>query len=192
MNGNIRKIIAVIVCVMLMAGTMSVATFAQNESETELSSMAIFGTELYVRADASAGLEQDVKVDLDVMGGNGTLYLPGKADPSRLCFSWDGNVTANRDGTTYENGKAPVAPAGESVTYSFGASSVTVKTIQGSSGVEPMFLNINEDLGTISAMNGDRDHETSCYGSVSVNGKNKFMSMKGRGNSTWDMPKVSA
>lgn len=190
MDQSLKKVLACVLCVVLMIGLMSVTAFAQVDSEAELSTMAgAADLGLFVRSDVSAGLEQDVKVDLDLLGGSGTLYLPGKADSSKLYFCWNNTDVATKDGVTYESGKAPVAPAGESVTYKVGASSITIKTIQGSSSVEPMFLNINEDLGTIADMNGDRDHETSCYGSVSVNGKSKFMSMKGRGNSTWEMPK---
>lgn len=190
MKQSLRRSLACVLCVVLMVGLMSVTAFAQVDSKTELSTMA-GATELglFVRADVRAGLEQDVKVDLDLLGGRGTLYLPGKADPSKLCFSWNNTDTAIRDGVTYESGKAPIAPAGESVTYKIGASSVTVKTILGSSSVEPMFLNINEELGTIAAMNGDSDHETSCFGQVTFIGKNNPISIKGRGNSTWLMGK---
>ena len=170
MDQSLKKVLACVLCVVLMIGLMSVTAFAQVDSEAELSTMAgAADLGLFVRSDVSAGLEQDVKVDLDLLGGSGTLYLPGKADSSKLYFCWNNTDVATKDGVTYESGKAPVAPAGESVTYKVGASSITIKTIQGSSSVEPMFLNINEDLGTIADMNGDRDHETSCYGSVSVN-----------------------
>lgn len=166
---------------------------AEEESETQTSKLSsIFKTELYVKANEDAGLEKDVKVDMDLLGGTGTLYLPGKADASELFLSWDdSSVTLKKSKTSYASGEAPAPAAGEKVTFTIKRGAVsallTIKTIQGSS--EPMFLEINEDLGTIDAMNSDSDHETICYGNVLVNGKDEVMSIKGRGNSTWEMPK---
>ena len=55
---------------------------------------------------------------LDLLKHLGTLYLPGKADVSRLCFSWDDPaVTVKADDEVYESGTAPVPAAGESRTY---------------------------------------------------------------------------
>ena len=57
--------------------------------------------------------------------------------------------------------------------------------MQGSEGVEGMFLTIDESLGTIAAMLGDQNHETICYGNLSLDNKSYDMSIKGRGNSSW-------
>lgn len=142
---------------------------------------------LTVCANEDAGLGGDVAVEFNKSGNNyaGTLYLPGSADTSKLFFSWSDGVTV----ADQESGAAPVAAAGQSVSYtvSFGGQTATftVTTMQGSVGVEGMFLTVDESRGTIAAMNGDLDHETSCYGSVVFGGKSYFMSMKGRGNTTW-------
>ena len=149
---------------------------------------------LYVAPNAEAGLTGKVVVKLDLLKHLGTLYLPGKAEVSRLCFSWDDPaVTVKADGTVYESGTAPVPAAGESRTYQIlkgkAVSLVTIKTVQGSAAVEPMFLELDESLGTIDAMNADDEHETKCFGKVLFDGNDNFVSIKGRGNSTWVFPK---
>ncbi len=151
---------------------------------------AVFKSDLIVAANDKAGLGGDVLVDF-VLGGAGKIYLPGKAVVEDLAISWaDPDLTLTKDDVTYESGEAPLAPAGESVTYKVQKGNVirliTLKTVQGSGDVEAMFLNIDESLGTIKAMNKDDEHETSCYGSVNYAGVDyPYFSMKGRGNSTW-------
>ena len=84
----------------------------------------------------------------------------------------------------------PVPAKGESVTCSVmasdGTADFTVKTMQGSAGVKGMFLDIDESLGTIADMNGNPEYETECFGSASYGGETNYISMKSRGNSTWD------
>ncbi|MDO4815654.1 MAG: CotH kinase family protein [Bacillota bacterium] len=151
----------------------------------------VFNSDMYVNANAEVGLEGKVTVAFDLVGCSGTLYLPGSADAGQLFFSWDDSgITVSKDGTVYESGTAPVAPAGECVTYKitkdYAFAYVTVKTVKGSADVASMFINLDESKGTIDAMNSDDDHETSCYGSVNFDGTEfPYMSMKGRGNSTW-------
>ena len=98
-------------------------------------------------------------------------------------------ITVSKNGVAYENGAAPVAPVNGSVTYKItkglAVAYVTVKTVQGSSDVEAMFFELDEGLGTISDMNGDETHETSCYGKMLFDGESNYISIKGRGNSTW-------
>ena len=154
----------------------------------------VFNSRLYVEKNEAAGLAGRVDVKLDLVGAAGTLYLPGKTDASQLCFAWeDTGITVSRDGVVYENGAAPVAPAGESVTYKitkgYAFAYLTVKTVKGSVGVEPMFLELDESQGTIEAMNADETHETKCVGNVIFDGETRAMTMKGRGNSTWGLPK---
>ena len=79
---------------------------------------SVWNAKLFVAPNADAGLTGRVAVKLDLLKLTGTLYLPGKADASALCFSWDDpNVTITKDDVSYASGTAPVAPAGESVTY---------------------------------------------------------------------------
>ena len=169
------------------------ADVAVQEAE-ESNVKSVFNSNLYVEANADAGLVSKVAVKFDAIGATGTLYLPGQADAAQLCFSWnDTGITVSKDGVAYESGTAPVAAAGGSVTYKitkgYAFAYVTVKTVQGSADVEAMFLELDESLGTIEAMNGDKIHETSCYGKVLFAGQNKPISIKGRGNSTWSAEK---
>lgn len=176
---------------------MQDAEEVQTESSTgkkESALKSVFRSELYIKANPDAGLDSDIKVDLDLGGGTGTLYLPGKVYVNALSYSWNNDdVVLMMGDTEFKSGEAPIAAPGEKVTYKvkngLAIAYLTVKTVQGSPDVEPMYLDIDESLGTIKAMNGDDDHETSCYGNVQFGDKNKCMSIKGRGNSTWSMPK---
>ena len=155
---------------------------------------SVFNAQFYVNACDTAALPSSVSVLFDKLGTSGTLYLPGKTDAAQLCFSWnDAGLTVSADGTQYESGSAPVAPAGSSVTYKvtkgLAVAYVTIKTVQGSAGVEPMFLELDEALGTIDAMNSDEKHDTSCYGNVLFDDSSNYVSIKGRGNSTWKAEK---
>ena len=177
--------------VSLISGTALAVDESAGEGEqlTTNGTLTVQGTPLYVASNPGAGLDGRVNVSSDLLGNSGTLFLPGKAAADKLCFSWDdASVTLEKDGVAYSSGSAPVAAENESVTYQVkkgaAVSSLTVKTLKGSSGVEPMFLEINEDLGTIDAMKSDENHETSCYGSVVFDHISKYMSIKGRGNST--------
>ncbi len=200
-----KKTISVLLLLCLFVSLFSGMAFAVDETadaqvaaavdDTQESDVkSVFNSRFYVEENADAGLKSKVVVLFDLIGTNGTLYLPGKVDVSKLCFSWDDTgITVSKNGVAYENGTAPVAPAGESVTYKvtkgLAAAYVKVKTVQGSADVEPMFLELDESLGTIDAMNGDKIHETSCYGKVLFDGIDKPISIKGRGNSTWSAEK---
>ena len=200
-----KKTISVLLLLCLFVSLFSGMAFAVDETadaqvaaavdDTQESDVkSVFNSRFYVEANDDAGLKSKVVVLFDLIGTNGTLYLPGKVDVSKLCFSWDDTgITVSKNGVAYENGAAPVAPAGESVTYKvtkgLAVAYVKVKTVQGSADVEPMFLELNEKLGTIDAMNSDKIHETSCYGKVLFDGIDKPISIKGRGNSTWSAEK---
>ena len=176
------------------AVTEEAAVAEAEAAATESSLKAVFNSKLYVEKNEAAGLAGRVDVKLDLIGATGTLYLPGKTDASQLFFSWeDTGITVSKDGVVFENGAAPVAPAGESVTYKitkgYAFAYLTVKTVKGSVGVEPMFLELDESQGTIEAMNADETHETKCVGNVVFDGETRAMTMKGRGNSTWGLPK---
>ena len=155
---------------------------------------AVWNKRLYVAATPAAGLTGKVNVKLDLLKSVGTIYLPGKADVSALRLSWDDpDVTLKKDGTVYQSGMAPIPAAGKSAVYQItkgkAVALVTIKTEQGSAGVEPMFLELDESLGTIDAMNSDDEHETKCFGKVLFDGNDNYVSIKGRGNSTWKFSK---
>ena len=155
---------------------------------------AVWNKRLYVAPNEAAGLTGKILVKLDLLKSVGTLYLPGKADVSKLCLSWDDPaVTLKKDDVVYQSGTAPIPAAGERAVYQIAKGKavalVTIKTVQGSAGVEPMFLELDESLGTIAAMNADDEHETKCFGKVLFDGNDNFVSIKGRGNSTWAFSK---
>ena len=201
-----KLFVSVLLCLAICASMFCVTAFAADDKtsvkdtvKTELSENALqlktlLKKPLYVKKTKDAGLTNKVNVSLDVTLGTATLYLPGQADASKLKLCWDtkGLVLAKGD-KTYESGDAPVAAAGKSIKYKVkkgnAAATLTIKTMKGSSGVEPMYLEIDETKGLIETMNLDSDHEKFCYGKVKLGDTNKYMSIKGRGNSTWDMPK---
>ena len=155
---------------------------------------AVWNKRLYVAPTPDAELTGKILVKLDLLKSVGTLYLPGKADVSGLFLSWDDPaVTLKKDDVVYQSGAAPIPAAGKSAVYQIAKGKavalVTIKTVQGSADVEPMFLELDESLGTIAAMNADDEHETKCFGKVLFDGNNDYVSIKGRGNSTWDFPK---
>ena len=191
-----KRTLAVFLLLCMFAALLPGMAFAAGDAPEKQDSdvKLVFNSGLYVAANADAGLPGKVAVRFDALGSTGTLYLPGGADAAQLCFSWnDTGITVSKNGVAYENGTAPVAPVNGSVTYKItkglAVAYVTVKTLQGSADVEPMFFDLDESLGTIAAMNGDKEHETSCYGTLSFDGSTNYISMKGRGNSTWSFPK---
>ena len=174
------------------AVTEEAAVAEAEAAATESSLKAVFNSKLYVEKNEAAGLDGRVDVKLDLIGATGTLYLPGKADASQLCFAWDAEgVTVTKDGVAFESGAAPVPAAGESAIYKiskgYAFAYLTVKTVQGSADVEPMFLELDESMGTIADLNADK--ENVCYGNVRFDGADNPVSIKGRGNSTWAFPK---
>ena len=203
-----RKAIAALLSLCLFVALLAVPSFAAENKTEEEQDMGVLADvlgvldtayvgsniKLYVDADKKAGLQTKTKVKFHYNDLNGAVYFPGNVDPSGMCFSWnDPDLTLSKDGKTYKSGKAPIAPLGQSVTYqanSGGAVTLlTIKTVRGSSSVDALFLTIDEKKGTIKAMDNDPEHETSCYGKAMFDGKTKYMSIKGRGNSTWILAK---
>ena len=196
-----KKILSFALSFAMILSLFSFAAFAE-ESTTEVNSGSnestiskIFSSGLYVKADPNAGLDGDVDVTLSILDGAYNLYLPGSADASKLYLSWDSSkITLSIDGIDYESGMAPIPAAGESITYTVKKNYLSLPmkicTVKGSESVEAMYITVDESRGTISDMNSDSEHETSCYGSLKLGGgKTKYMSIKGRGNSTWIMDK---
>ena len=118
------------------------------------------------------------------------LYLPGNADIETCFLSWDGDMQATVDGTTYTSGMCPVPPVNTEKIYSFGNGSQTlasfnIVTYQGSPNVQRVFIDIDESQGTIAKM--DSDKENTCSGAIYINEQQyELTKMKGRGNATWD------
>ena len=192
-------------CFSLLPGTALAADGTANTGKTSIFDALdgllslerelkdVLTTRLYVAAKPDAGLDGDSVVDVGTSGV--TLYLPGKADAGQLFLRWDDESIAlcDQNGKACESGSTPIAPAGKSVTYQVSKGRafayVTIQTVQGSTGVEPMFLTIDESLGAIASMNGDPKHETVCYGQAKLGSVNKAISIKGRGNYTWKWDK---
>ena len=181
----------------LVTGVLSVSAFAATEkkSSTEITLEKLLPKAIYVEQNKDAGLRGEVRVTLDFPNAGGVVYLPGSADTGKLYFSWTTKgVTFSKDGKTYKSGKAPIAKAGQKVTYTVSngtlSAPLTIKTMQGSAKVDAMFLELDESKGSILNMDLDLDHETECYGVVKVGDhKKKYIKIKGRGSSTWIMPK---
>lgn len=149
---------------------------------------------IYVARNSEAKLDGDVSVEFTLENGiyKGCVYLTGIADTSKCFLSWtpSENVLFSDGATVYESGNAPIAPNGGSVTYNVlydgQTATFVIDTVQGSEDVKGMFISVDESKGTIEAMNSDSDHETSCFGALRVDGNEYIMSIKGRGNATWE------
>lgn len=203
-----RKAIAALLSLCLFVVLLAVPSFAAENKAEEEQDMGLLSDvlgamdtvyvgsdfKLFVPADAKAGLSTKSKVKFHYNDLNGAVYFPGSVDPSGMCFAWnDPDLTLSKDGKTYKSGEAPIAPVGKTVTYQANykgtVTLLSIETVRGSSNVGALFLTVDEKKGTIKAMNNDPEHEKSCYGKAMFDGKTKYMSIKGRGNSTWIFPK---
>lgn len=166
-----------------------------NENVSTTGYTTFFDTVLYVEKNEASGLPGRLNVNFKKLSFTGTVYLPGSATPDGLFISWnDDELSLSKDGVTYKSGEVPVPMVGESVKYTVKRKSIkaviTIKTMKASSEVASMFLNLDETLGTIDAMNSDETHETKCFGSVNFDNETyDYLSIKGRGNSTWGFDK---
>ena len=118
------------------------------------------------------------------------LYLPGNANSDACFLSWEGGLRASDGEHTFESGQLPIPAPGETKTYTFTLGEETRKfeitSYQGSEAVKPIFIEIDESLGTIKDMNSDRNHEATCTGIIYIDGeKMNLPKMKGRGNYSW-------
>lgn len=131
--------------------------------------------------------------------GKYRFYLPGSTDRENLLlncyvgknYSFEANgevftesMSFSVDATKISRVKITFMSQSGSLTeeqYVFCASSVNI-----------LSLDIDESLGTVDAMHGDKDHETYCYGNLSYiadEARYDFasaFSIKGRGNATWE------
>lgn len=196
-----RNLVSVLLSAVLICSMLTVPSFAEPEKQpgTDLLQESVLSnlltTDLYVAKDKKAGLRSEVNVLMDLARFGGTVYLPGCANVKKLRLAWDiDGLTLSRKDKTYKSGKAPLAPAGKSYTYTLKKGSqsakVKIRTVQGSKNVRPMFLELDESKGLFDVVNLDRDHETACYGIVKVgNHKKKYIRLKGRGNSSFRLLK---
>lgn len=117
---------------------------------------------------------------------DGKLYIPGNyTSPIYLFWTIPGgkNIEINNYETgQYQLGSKPylfeMFINDEIITFS-------IEVIRTSPNIEPLFLNINGPLGLIDDMNNDWNHNTNCYGKASFCNETHYISIKGRGNSTW-------
>ena len=178
-----KRILSLLIVALMIVALVPTTVFA---AVTSLGSV-----KFTVGGNPAAGLNGDVSITFTKSNNaySGTLFLPGSADTDELTLSWDEGITVKVGNTSYKSGEAPVPANGASTTYSVKVGSntanFTVNTMQGSEDVEGLFLNIDESMGTIAAMNGDKEHETACFGTATFDGETNYMSMKGRGNTTW-------
>ena len=202
MRKRILAVLLLVVMVVTMVPGLTIAAFAEEDTTVvateEKETFKLFDGARAIKAiqksgivlkNEDAGLDGDVKLSFDITGTKATIYLPGGVDESKLTLSWDGNIKVFVNNEKYASGEAPIPAAGKSAVYRIkkGLSSayITFKTMKGSEDVKAMFLNLDESMGTIADMNADEAHETSCYGKVAYGKVDEYISIKGRGNSTW-------
>ena len=147
-----------------------------------------------VDENKDAGVNGTVKVEL-LSDSKGNIYLPGNVDTSKLFLSWnDKNYTVKApDGTRYESGSAPIGNAGQKITYSVLDSGetiinkITFTTYCGSKSVPALFIKVDSSNGkpTMEEVNGSKDKSVVGEGSISSEAVNAYLTVKGRGNSSW-------
>ena len=139
------------------------------------------GNAFYINLDCV--LEDDTYIN--------TLYLPGNT--SKDCYLlWDNKeISVLCDNKEIKSGELIVPNEGDILSLEVDdGKAYIVKTFIASQDVESLFIDLDENEGTISDMNNDPKHDTSCYGHVFFDNKEYVISIKGRGNTTWrDGPK---
>ena len=150
---------------------------------------------------APAKLNKTLAYDVypEIRDGMITFFLPCTADLSKITV-----CALNDDGELVETySSMNMTPGNVSTIRLFGLD-YSVQAMQ--SSLPTLSFDINEDFGTIDAMNGSEDHSVYCYGNVRLDvtqelqKKNKWFSfisteknserdgtmrIRGRGNSTW-------
>lgn len=127
------------------------------------------------------------------------FYLPGGVDLADLTLNCvvGEDYTATVKGTTFAectDFRLDLTKTAElQVTFASAEGDVTAcRYTFLASSANILALEIDESLGSISAMHRDKDHETYCYGSLTyvaterVYSFDSSFSLKGRGNATWD------
>lgn len=121
----------------------------------------------------------------------GKIYIPGSYS-SRVKLYWGSSkksfVISDSD-NEYESGQYLLNENLSSFKLLLNKEIIDVQIaiVKTSKNINPLFINIDEPLGLIDDMNNDSTHNTSCYGTVDFNNNSYNMSIKGRGNSTWNL-----
>lgn len=184
---TVRVVIIAFLAVLLCFFSTSVS-FGVNKNQMKF----------YVDENKDAGVNGTVNVEL-LSDSMGNIYLPGNADVSKLFLSWnDKNYTLKSpDGTRYESGSAPIGNAGQKITYSVLDSGetiinkITFTTYCGSKSVPALFIKVNSSNGkpTMEEVNDSKDKSVVGEGSISSESVNAYVTVKGRGNSSWTRSK---
>ena len=149
---------------------------------------------LFLAPSALSNLPSRIDLFPDPSASSGSnlyhLYLPGNASAANCFLSWEGGLSASYAGKTYASGELPIPAPGENGEVTFTKDGTTKKfiitTYQGSVGVKPIFIEIDESQGTIAAMHADDDHLTTCTGEIVIDGQRMALpQIKGRGNYSW-------
>ncbi|MBR4132834.1 MAG: CotH kinase family protein, partial [Oscillospiraceae bacterium] len=143
---------------------------------------------LYLAPSTASNLPSRIDLYPDPSGGENLyhLYLPGNAVAGNCFLSWEGGASASLGGRSYQSGALPIPAPGETETVTFGSKKFIIRTYQGSPGVKPIFIEIDESQGTIAAMNNDPNHNATCTGEIVIDGERMALpQIKGRGNATW-------
>ncbi|MGN0741364.1 MAG: CotH kinase family protein, partial [Candidatus Fimadaptatus sp.] len=150
---------------------------------------------------APAELNSTLAYDIypEIRNGMITFFLPCTADLSQITV-----CTLNDDGERVETYSSVNMMPGNTSTIRLFGLDYPVQAMQ--SSLPTLSFDINEDFGTIDAMNGSEDHSVYCYGNVRLDvtqelqEKNDWFSfistennperdgtmrIRGRGNSTW-------
>ena len=173
-----KRVLSMLLAVCLLIGLFPVLpAFAADAPEV-----------LYLAPSTASNLPSRIDLYPDPSGGQDLyhLYLPGNAVVGNCFLSWEGGASATLSGRNYQSGALPVPAPGETETVTFGSKKFIIRTYQGSPGVKPIFIEIDESQGTIAAMNADPNHNTTCTGEIVIDGERMALpQIKGRGNATW-------
>lgn len=145
--------------------------------------------------DSSTGREfSAVRTD-----GEYRFYLPGSTDQKNLLlncyvgenYSFKANGEVFTESTSFSVDATAINEVNITYMHQNGSASDERYVFMASS-VNVLSLEIDESLGTVDAMHGDKDHETYCYGNLSyIATRSQYdfssaFSIKGRGNATWE------
>lgn len=157
-----------------------------NEEEIK---KVLTNTKLYTVVEYE-GVEHIINIEMYEEDNQlyGDLYVPGNYK-DKLCLFWDNDnneeIIVKSFVSSYKNGQCPINDKTISLIINNKTVDLIILMVQTSNKVEPLFLEIDESLGSIDDMNNDWNHNTSCYGKATFKNESYYMSIKGRGNSTW-------